>query len=132
MLETRLFFLAGDVAANAAIGGIVGALSALLVGPSWNMWVAHGVCMVMGMVLAFPLALPFMAFFGAMEVMVPTHFAGMCAGMWVGMAAAMGPVSAGAGFVTGVQVGLASLAVCYLADAALRTKGDPRGSRHQA
>ena len=131
-METRPFFLMGDVAANALIGGIVGALSALLVDPSWNMWVAHGICMVMGMVLAFPLALPFMAFFGAMELMVPTHLAGMFAGMWVGMQAAMAPVPAGAGFMTGVWVGLASLAFCYLADVALRAKGDPRGSGHQA
>jgi len=131
-VEGRLFFLAGDVAANALIGGIVGALSAWLVDPSWNMWVAHGICMVLGMVLALPLAFPFMAFFGAMEVMVPTHLAGMCAGMWVGMEAAMDPVSAGTGFVTGLWIGVASLALCYLADAFLRWKGDPRGSRHAA
>ena len=131
-METRFFFLAGDLTANALIGGIIGALSACLVSPAWNMWVAHVVCMVIGMVLAFPLALPFMAFFGAMEVMVPTHFAGMCAGMWVGMEAAMQPVSASTGFVTGTWVGLGSLGLCYLADIALRAKGDPRGSRHPA
>jgi hypothetical protein len=131
-METRPFFLAGDLAASALIGGIIGALSALLVDTSWNMWVAHVVCMVIGMVLAFPLALPFMAFFGAMEVMVPTHVAGMCAGMWVGMQAAMQPVSAASGFATGIWVGLASLVLCYAADAALRWRGDPRGSGHQA
>jgi hypothetical protein len=73
-----------------------------------------------------------MAFFGAMEVMVPTHLAGMCAGMWVGMAASMQPVSAASGFATGTWVGLASLGLCYAADAALRWRGDPRGSGHQA
>lgn len=130
-MELRPFFLIGDVVANGSIGGVVGALSALLVDPSWNMWVAHVVCMVLGMALAFPLALPFMAFFGAMEVMVPTHLAGMGAGMWVGMEAAMAPVSAGSGFATGVWVGLAALAFCSLADVLLRAKGDPRGSGHQ-
>jgi hypothetical protein len=131
-VETRAFFLAGDLAANALVGGVIGALSALLVDTSWNMWVAHIVCMLMGMVLAFPLALPFMAFFGAMEVMVPTHLAGMFAGMWVGMEAAMEPVSAASGLLTGIWVGLATLALCYAADAALRWRGDPRGSGHQA
>jgi hypothetical protein len=131
-METRPYFLIGDLVANGLIGGVVGALSAWLVDPSWNMWVAHVVCMVVGMVLALPLAFPFMAFFGAMEVMVPTHFAGMCAGMWVGMEAAMHPVSGAAGFATGVWVGIASLLFCYLADALLRWKGDARGSRHQA
>jgi len=131
-VETRPYFLLGDLAASGLIGGVAGALSAWLVDPSWNMWVAHGVCMLLGMAIALPLGFPFMAFFGAMEVMVPTHMAGMFAGMWVGMEAAMGPVSGAAGFATGIWVGLAGLGFCYLADALLRWKGDVRGSRHQA
>jgi hypothetical protein len=130
-METRLYFLTGDVLACAFIGGVTGALSAGLVDTSWNMWVAHVVCMLLGMILAFPLALPFMAAFGAMEVMMPTHFAGMFAGMWVGMQAAMEPTSVAAGLWTGASIGVVSLFLIYLANLWLVAKGDPRGPRHQ-
>lgn len=131
-METRLYFLAGDVTANALIGGLVGALCAWLIDPGWNMWVAHGTGMLIGMLLSLPLAFPFVICFGAMEVMVSTHLAGMCAGMWVGMEAAHASVAPATGFVQGAAVGLAALACCYLADLWLRRKGDPRGPRHPA
>ena len=126
MIERRLYFVLGDVACALVVGGVAGALGASLVSPAWNMWLAMGVGMVAGMLVATPLAFAFLPLFGAMEVMVPAMTCGMFSGMWMAMAGAMRPLGAGAGLRGGMLIGLLVLAAIYALNAWLQVRGDRR------
>ena len=91
-METRPYFLFGDLLANGLAGVLVGVVMAALFGPGWNMILAMFVGMALGMIISLPIALPLGALFGAMEVMVPVMTTGMVAGMVVSMASAMATV----------------------------------------
>ncbi len=84
-MDSRLYFVLGDLAANLLVGALAGWLSAVVIGTGWNMFLAMflamGLGMLVGLVLFFPLGMAF----GAMEVMLPTMFSGMLAGMVVGV-----------------------------------------------
>jgi len=115
-LETRPYFVLGDVLANSVVGALVGVASAALFGPGWNMIIAMLVGMALGMVISLPALLGFVVFFGAMEVMVPAMTTGMVAGMVVSMSATMGPLSFASAAVLGVKSGLGVLVAIYLAN----------------
>ena len=123
-METRPYFIFGDVLANSLSGIVVGAARAALFGPRWNMILAMFVGMALGMVISLPIALPLGALFGAMEVMVPVMTTGMVAGMVVSMASAMAspaePISLGRGAELGFYSGLGTLAACYAANIWIR------------
>lgn len=108
-METRLFFLLGDLLAATVISAIAGVAAAALIGPGWNMVIAMFVGMFVGMGLALPGTFAFLPLFGAMEVMVPTMLGGMLSGMWIGMAAAMTEVSLLQGAFYGAGIGLVAL-----------------------
>ncbi|MGE4651801.1 MAG: hypothetical protein AAEJ53_13010 [Myxococcota bacterium] len=115
-METRPYFVLGDVLANSVVGALVGVASAALFGPGWNMIIAMLVGMALGMVISLPALLGFVVFFGAMEVMVPAMITGMVAGMVVSMSATMGPLSFASAAVLGVKSGLGVLVAIYLAN----------------
>ena len=119
-METRPYFIFGDLFANGLAGVLVGAASALLFGPEWNMILAMFVGMAIGMGLSMPVAFPLGALFGAMEIMLPVMTTGMVAGMVVSMAAAMAPmaepVSLWRGAELGFYSGMLTLAACYVAN----------------
>ena len=115
-METRPYFVLGDVLANSVVGALVGVASAALFGPGWNMIIAMLVGMALGMVISLPALLGFVVFFGAMEVMVPAMTTGMVAGMVVSMSATMGPLSFASAAVLGVKSGLGVLVAIYLAN----------------
>ena len=115
-METRPYFVLGDVLANSVVGALVGVASAALFGPGWNMIIAMFVGMVLGMVISLPALLGFVVFFGAMEVMLPAMTTGMVAGMVVSMSATMGPLSFASAAVLGVKSGLGVLVAIYLAN----------------
>lgn len=123
-METRPYFIFGDLLANALAGMLVGIAMAALFGPSWNMWIAMFLGMAVGMALSMPIAVVMGAFFGAMEVMVPVMTTGMVSGMVVSMAAAMAPEAAHIGYgraaELGLYSGLGTLAFCYVANALIR------------
>lgn len=121
-IETRPYFVIGDVLSCTLCGALVGVVCAALFGPAWNMWVAMLVGMALGMVLALLPALGLGALFGAMEVMVPVMLTGMVAGMVVSMRAAMGTLSVPSGVEIGCLSGLGALAVSYLMNAVLRRR----------
>jgi len=127
-LETRPYFVFGDLAVNTTAGVLIGLVSAALFGPSWNMLVAMVVGMAIGMALSMPFALISGALFGAMEVMLPVMTTGMVAGMVVSMAAAMGDVSFGWAAKVGACCGIGVIAATYLANALIK----PRASRWTA
>ena len=115
-METRPYFVLGDVLANSVVGALVGLASAAVFGPGWNMIIAMLAGMALGMVISLPALLGFVVLFGAMEVMVPAMTTGMVAGMVVSMSATMGPLSFASAAVLGVKSGLGVLAAIYLAN----------------
>ena len=120
-METRPYFLLGDLLVNTAVGALVGLACAALIGPAWNMWLGMFIGMAIGMALALVLSLGvFAVLFGAMEVMVPAMLTGMIAGMVVGMAAPMTEVSLMTGARWGALLGIACLIVTYAANAVLQ------------
>ena len=88
-METRPYFIVGDIVSNLFVGALVGGACALLLDTGWNMFVAMIVGMVLGMVISLPLALLLSAFFGAMETILPVMTTGMVAGMVISMAASL-------------------------------------------
>jgi hypothetical protein len=116
-METRPYFLFGDLVANVLAGAMVALLCSVVFGPSWNMIMAMFVGMALGMILSMFVALPMGALFGAMEVMVPVMTTGMVAGMVVSMGAAMEAIPAGRAVLMGVWSGVGTLIACSVANA---------------
>jgi hypothetical protein len=123
-MDSRLYFVLGDLGSNIFIGLVVGWLSALLVGVGWNMYLAMVVTMVLGMVVGTILWFPLGILFGAMELMVPAMVTGMVSGMVVGMWAAMVPLGASEAAIIGGVCGLASIVLVWI------TNNSLRGVRH--
>jgi F0F1-type ATP synthase assembly protein I len=121
-METRPYFLFGDILSNTLLGATVGALAAVCVSESWPMLVA----MVVGMAAAMLIAAVFGAvlgiFFGAFEVMVPMMLTGMVAGMVIPMRAATQPLELLPAATEGAAIGLLALAATYMLNAVLRGK----------
>ena len=121
-METRPYFVLGDLAANALAGVFVGCVCAALFGPSWNMLLAMVVGMALGMALSLPVAFAAGALFGAMEVMVPVMTTGMVVGMVVSMAAAMGDVGYGWAAQAGVWSGIGVVIATYVANVLIKRR----------
>lgn len=119
-MDSRLYFVLGDLASNLLVGALAGWLSALVIGDGWNMWLAMFLAMGLGMLLALVLFFPLGMAFGAMEVMVPTMFSGMLGGMVVGMWAAMQPVSDAGALLAGAGCGLVGINVVWVLNVGLR------------
>ncbi|MDY6941572.1 MAG: hypothetical protein SVU69_00995 [Pseudomonadota bacterium] len=114
-VDRQTYFLLGDLISNVGVGMLAGAVCALLVGVQWNMFVAMLIGMPIGMAVAFFAgSLVFFRFFGLIEVMVQTMWTGMLAGMFVAMAAAMGPWTVGAGATFGGLIGVVVFTGIYL------------------
>ncbi len=119
-MDSRLFFIFGDLLSAALVGAAVAALTSVAFGPQWNMWLAMFVAMALGMLAAFILWLPLGMLFGAMEVMVPTMLTGMLVAMVIGMQASMQPLSLGTATGAGALLGFACIAATWLANSLLR------------
>ena len=113
-METRPFFVIGDLLVNLLVGGVSGLLASSVVDPSWNPIAAMFVGMLLGMLTAMPLSAIFMPLFGAFEIMIPGAFTGMVAGMLVAMAATMRPLVGTTAIALGASCGLSCLAIIYL------------------
>ena len=119
-MDSRLYFVLGDLLANISIGALVGVVSVLVVANGWNMWLAMWLMMVLGMVVSMLGAYGFLYCFGAMEIMVPIRQTGMWSGMVVGMWEAMMPLSIAQGAIIGGITGLIVLNIIWVANTALR------------
>lgn len=108
-MDSRLYFVLGDLFSNVLTGAVVGWLCAMAVAVGWNMFLAMLLTMAIGMAVGLLMSLPLGALFGAMEVMVPTMFGGMVSGMVVGMWAAMEPLGSAQSLVIGAGCGLGSI-----------------------
>ncbi len=121
-METRPFFLFGDILSNALLGAAVGALAAVCVSGRWPMILAMVVGMVAGMLLGSIFGALFGILFGAFELMVPLMLTGMVAGMAIPMRAVMEPLDPLTAAEYGAAIGLLALTATYILNAALRGK----------
>lgn len=121
-MDQRFYFIVGDLIAAIITGALVGALSALLVDTSWNMWVAMVIVMVLGMIIGTLVFFPLSVFFGAMEIMIPCMLGGMISGMAVSMWASMQDISGIGATILGIQSSLCALLFIWVANTLLRSK----------
>lgn len=89
-METRLYFLLGDLLACVLVAVVAACACAAIFSDAWPMVLLMPVSMVVGMFIGLLVAVlaGLIYFFGAMEIMVPTMFTGMVAGMWGAMVGA--------------------------------------------
>jgi hypothetical protein len=122
LIPDRLYFLTGDILANAVVGALCAGVCVLFIDTDWNMFVAMLVAMPIGMLLAMALAIfVFIPWFGAHEVMVPTMLGGMAANMFVSMGAAMREYSLWEALEHGAIIGVVALAFCSYANYLIRS-----------
>jgi len=120
-MEKRLYFVLGDLFAN-AIAGVAAALSAhALIAPAWHPLLAMPLGMGVGAVTASVVAFLFMPLLGSLEVMLPAMLTGMVAGMAGSMS--------GAPVLTGASIGLAVVAWVYFLTAMAGRSRDGRSNR---
>lgn len=108
-METRLYFLFGDLLACVLVAVLTASACAAIFPASWPMVLLMPVSMVVGMILGLLIAVMagLIYFFGAMEIMVPTMFTGMVAGMWGAMTGAGPEFSHASLALRGAILGLA-------------------------
>ena len=113
-METRFFFILGDHITCIASGAFVGIFSAWFFDPTWGMFSAMIVGMMLGMLvgLIFPGAIC-LHYFGLFESMVPLMVTTMLVGMFISMAASMLTISYSSAAIAGALIGLFSLRLTY-------------------
>ena len=119
-MDNRSFYVVGDLVANVIVGLIVALAVCAIVGPGWNMWLAMGSMMVLGMALGLILFFPFSIKLGAHETMIPAMYTGMWTGMFVGMLAAMMPLTMRHAAEIGAMVGAAEIVFIWIVNTLLR------------
>ena len=108
-METRLYFLFGDILVNAVAGAAVVIVCDGVFGDSFPAVVAMVGGMALGSVVALGLAMVAGAFLGMFEVMLPV----MTTGMFVGMLAAMPSSAVDMTTGYGSLIGIGILGVTY-------------------
>jgi hypothetical protein len=130
-MALRPYFVLGDILTN-LVAGIAAALCArALVGAHWNVLLAMGTGMAVGMLASSLVAFFFMPLFGAFEVMLPSMLTGTISGMLVGMLEPMRGPSPAEAAACGSASGIASIAWTYAVTAWVR-RNDRAGSRERA
>jgi pheromone shutdown protein TraB len=124
-VETRPYFVLGDIVSNVVAGALVGGACAALLPPGWNMVVAMSAGMALGMATSLPLAFLLSGLFGAMETLLPVMTTGMVAGMVIAMQSSLTPMRFEHTARIGGLCGLAVVIATYLVNAFIR----PRATR---
>ena len=115
-MEKRLYFVIGDLFANAFVATVAVGLTAWLIGGSWGMIPGMLVGMVLGTLIAGLLSLgPLSLMFGVLEVIAPCMLSGMLGGMWGGM----WPLAGTAMLRWGVGTGVVVIATVYALNAVM-------------
>jgi hypothetical protein len=115
-MESRWYFIVGDLAANILVATAAVALSTWLIGGAWGMVPGMLAGMLIGMALAlFPFFGLLSIALGVMEVMTPCMLSGMIGGMIGGMLDLTGAEIWSWGSGTGVTV----LALVYALNATI-------------
>jgi hypothetical protein len=119
-VDSRLYYVLGDMLINLLIGMVAALAAWAIVGPGWNMWLAMAVMMPLGMVIGMLIYFPLGSRLGAMEAMIPSMYTGMWAGMVVGMMEAMMPLSLRHALEMGAACGIAEIIFIWIANTILR------------
>lgn len=115
-MEKRLYFIIGDLVANAFVATVTVALTAWLIGGSWGMLPGMLLGMLLGMAIALPLTLALLfPILGVMEVMAPCMVSGMLGGMWGGM----WPLAGAEIYQWGIGTGIAVVVIIYAINAGM-------------
>ncbi len=102
-METRWYFILGDLAANILVACAAVALSSWLIGGSLGMLPGMIIGMLFGMVIGLVIGMGCLTvFLGVMEVATPCMLSGMFGGMWGGMWSLAGAEVLQWGAATGV------------------------------
>ena len=120
-METRPYFVFGDVVSNAGTGAVVAVVCQALPVDTWPMVLAMPLGMVVGSLVAMLLASALAFCFGAFEVMLPVMTTGMVVGMSTPLVGQTGP---SVGVAAGAGLGLVVLVATYLLDARIRGRGE--------
>ena len=115
-METRPYFVFGDLISNLATGAFVGGLCTVIVTLNWEVSIAMVVGMAIGMVASLPAGILFGSLFGALEVFLPVMTTGMVAGMVVGMRSSMDVIAFVDAVWVGGACGIGIVIVTYLAN----------------
>ena len=118
-METRFYFVMGDVGANCGAGAFVAVVCTLLFGGGWPA-VAMPIGMIAGGLVAMPLGMLASLLFGAFEIILPV----MTTGMLAGMVTPMGDPPLAKAAARGAAVGIGVLVITYLLNARLRRTRD--------
>ena len=109
-MEKRLYFIIGDLFANAFVATVAVALTAWLLGGAWGMVPGMLFGMVIGMAISLPLSAGLLfPILGVMEVIAPCMLSGMFGGMWGGM----WPLAGAEVLRWGIGTGLAVVVFVY-------------------
>ena len=122
LMETRPYFVLGDIASNGGVGALVGVTCAWLFPSEWHMAVTMIAGMIFGMVMSLPMAFLLSGLFGAMETLLPVMTTGMVAGMVVTMQSSLTTMRPEETARIGASCGLAVVIVTYLANAFIRRR----------
>lgn len=115
-METRWYFIVGDIAANILVATAAVALSSWLIGGGIGMVPGMLIGMLLGMAVGMFLGFGFLSpLLGVMEVASPCMLSGMFGGMWGGMWSLDGGEILQWGAATGIIV----LAIVYALNAAM-------------
>jgi hypothetical protein len=114
-METRPFFVFGDLFANVLVASAATLCCAKLIGGTWGMLPGMVAGMLLGMLIALVLVILLVPVLGIMETMMPCMlagmFGGMCGGMWA--------LSSADALRWGVGIGVAAMLLIYLLNYAL-------------
>ena len=115
-METRLYFVFGDLISNLATGAFVGGLCTAVITLNWEVSIAMVAGMAIGMAVSLPAGVLFGSLFGALEVFLPVMTTGMIAGMAVGMRSSMDVIAFVDAVLVGGACGVGIVIVTYLAN----------------
>ncbi len=121
-METRPYFVLGDIVSNVGVGALIGVACAWLFPSGWNIVVTMIAGMIFGMVVSLPMAFLLSGLFGAMETLLPVMTTGMVAGMVVTMQSSLTTMRPEETARIGASCGLAVVIVTYLANAFIRRR----------
>ena len=119
-METRPYFILGDVSCSVTVGIASGTAVTALVSMEWSMLVAMVAGMLLGMTAAAIGIIAFGLCFGMTELHMPAMISGMLTGMGIVMLGLQEPLAeVTAGFL-GALVGLVIYTLTWMADALLQ------------
>jgi hypothetical protein len=122
-METRPYFIAGDLSCSLLVGGATAVAAIATFSEAWPVPAAMLVGMLLGMAVAAVGILAFGRFFGMIELQMPAMLSGMLAGMIVAMIVTRRPLPSSTGAIIGGVLGMATFVAVWLADAWLGGQG---------